>query len=215
MSPPLICVEIYISKSNLTCSFNSLDSVQLGYCPLVLVDLNRGSLLFVIASCSPFVFLKIIFSFISWCWDIPKSSIVFIILITSVPIASLLPSWISSAASSGRNGLPSSLNSVVRSERCLLNLASKLSESSWWWKMVWSLVCKTVPFQIRQLLSIFLGYRLSTPSTYPHPLLEQPVHFRHLHICCSCCSWRWSNFIEEKASLVLNTTKFLFQTHDR
>ena len=48
--------------------------------------------------------------------------------------------------------------------------------------MVWSLVSNAVSFQIRQLLSIFLGYKLSTASTYPQPLLEQPVHCRHLHI---------------------------------
>ena len=62
MSPPLICVEMCICENNLTCSFNSLDSVQFEDCSIVFVDLNKGSLIFVIGSCSPFVFLIILFS---------------------------------------------------------------------------------------------------------------------------------------------------------
>ena len=56
-----------ICENNATCSLNSLDPVQLEDCPLVFVDLSNGSLFFVIGSCSPFVFLIILFSLNSLC----------------------------------------------------------------------------------------------------------------------------------------------------
>ena len=160
-----------------------------------------------IGLCSPFVFLKILFSLNSLCWDIPRSSIVFTVLITSGSITSLVPSWINSVASSGRKGLPSCLNYVGTSETFLLNLALQLSESSWWWKAVWSVVSNTVYFSnsatALDIPRLQIVHRLNLSSTSLRPTIPSLPLTSLLN-----CSWIWSNPVEEKAFLVLDTTKF-------
>ena len=129
-------------------------------------------------------------------------------MITSWLVTSLVPCWINLAPSSGRKGPPSCLSSVVKLETCLLNLALELSESSWWRKMAWCLASNKVPFSNLATALYISGLQivhclnLSSSSVRPTiPLLP----FTSL----LSCSLHWNNLMEEKAFLVLDTTKFL------
>ena len=115
----------------LICFFNSSDPFRDVDWPLVFADLKVGNLFFIIGTFKLISLFISLHSRNSLRYDLPASSIVLTVCITSPLITSFVPNCINSFDSSDIKGLSNCSNSVNKSLTCLANQIWKLLESSW------------------------------------------------------------------------------------